>query len=140
MLPISRPLFARFLLLSTVVLTPLGCLRLSDERALEQVASKYSREGCLMSYGQYIEYPTGLMPQLHEFPAHVGAILHLSIVMPPLLTRAAIATWSEKRQKAPRLKLGLAFQNRRSLKQRPFVVPPGPLGTFEPTSTPSSRP
>ena len=139
-LPFFQPHFTIFLHLITVVLTSLGRLRLSDEGALEQVASKYSREGCLMSYGQYIEYPTGLMPQLHEFPAHVGQILHLSIVMPPLLTRAAIATWSEKRQKAPRLKLGLAIQNRRLLKQRPFVVPPGPLGTFEHTSTPSSRP
>lgn len=71
-------------------LTPLGRLRLSDERALEQVASKYSREGCLISYGQYIEYPTGLMPELHDFPAHVGAILHLNIAVPPLLKRAAI--------------------------------------------------
>jgi hypothetical protein len=81
MLPFSRPLFARFLLLSTVVLTPLGCLRLSDERALEQVASKYSREGCLMSYGQYIEYPTGLMPESQDFPAQVGAVLHITICL-----------------------------------------------------------
>ena len=80
-LPFFQPHFTIFLHLITVVLTSLGRLRLSDEGALEQVASKYSREGCLMSYGQYIEYPTGLMPQLHEFPAHVGQILHLMWVM-----------------------------------------------------------